>query len=120
MAEQIVRPLADHRNRHLPGLPDDCFAVDDPRCHLLNERGNGIHTMEDAYSFHSFCPTSTNGDVYLIRSHIAYHCGLRAASECTIKPSRGHSYRVRCLHGADYLVRISDHYDHRHGVVGII
>lgn len=121
MATDSVRPLADHRNRHLPTLPDDCFEVQSDRLHLLDEpEGSGIHTMRDAYARHSFYPTSDNGNIYLIRSHIAYWCSRREAKECTIKPSRGHSYRVRCLHGADYLVRISDHYDHRHGVVGII
>jgi len=30
MATEIVRPLADHRNRHLPTLPDDCFVQEPP------------------------------------------------------------------------------------------
>lgn len=71
-------------------------------------------TMREAYSLHSMIPTSTSADTYLIRSHIAYHCGSDAAERAIIKPSRGHSYKIDGV-----VVRIVDHYDHREGVVSL-
>jgi hypothetical protein len=66
-------------------------------------------------------PTSTNADIALIRSHIAYWFGTSEADRAVIAPSRGHSYRVRRVRGliGDAIVRITDHYDHREGVTGL-
>ena len=91
--------------------------------HLLNYPDATVQDMKAFYAAAAMYPTSTNGDVALIRSHIAYHCGQVRAERASIKPSRGHSYRV-AMYGEhdkhDTIVRISDHYDHRNGVVGII
>lgn len=45
--------------------------------HLLNTEG--VYEMRAMYAKAQVYPTSTNGDVMLIRSHIAYHCGQAAA-----------------------------------------
>ncbi len=70
--------------------------------------------MRNFYDRVGLMPTSTNADVCLIRSHIAYHSGSAAAERATIAPSRGHSYRIN----GETVVRITDHYDHRDGVAG--
>jgi hypothetical protein len=89
--------------------------------HLLNTPG--LHDMRAFYDHAKIYATSTNGDIALIRSHIAYHCGEKFAQLAAIKPSRGHSYRVN-MYGNfgrdDKIVKISDHYDHRDGVHGIV
>ena len=87
--------------------------------HLLNTSGLG--DMRAFYSHAAMYPSSTNGDVALIRSHIAYWAGEERAQRAVIKPSRGHSYRVHssALPGSySVVVRITDHYDHREGVHG--
>ena len=68
-------------------------------------------------------PTSINGDLLLIRSHIAYHSGDAMAQRVVIKKSRGDSYRVlsSALKGAyQHIVTVTDPYDHRAGVHGWI
>lgn len=80
-----------------------------------------LGSMRAFYDAHSMIPTSTNADVALIRSHIAYHSGAAAAERAAIKASRGHWYRV-APHGkhssTEIAVRIIDYYDHRAGVLG--
>jgi hypothetical protein len=76
--------------------------------------------IADAYDKYRLIPTSTNADILLIRWHIAYHCGGKEANRVRVAPSRGHSYRVKGLFDTDYIVTISNHFDHRHGVVGIL
>ncbi len=88
--------------------------------HICQDAFLGVGDMRGAYTRLGTLPTSTNGDTFLIRSHIAYHCGLREAEAAVIKPSRGHSYRVVDRYGTARIVRISDHYDHREGVQGFL
>jgi hypothetical protein len=93
----------------------------DVRCHLFNDCDeHGIHTIREAYDLRRLLATSTSADTYLIRSHIAFHCGRIAAEESKITPSRGHTYRVKNPCWDDCIVRITDHYDHRDGVHGIV
>jgi hypothetical protein len=99
-------------------LPASESACNAGTFHLLDE--TDIHTIEEANRKHRMIATSETADIYLIRSHIAYYCGRPEASRCTIKPSRGHSYRVRNLFSSDWVVRITDHLDYRHGVEGIV
>lgn len=73
--------------------------------------------MKDLYSALHLLATSTSADIVLIRSHIAYWAGNTVAEKATIKPSRGHSYRITSNHG-DVIVKIADHFDHREGVIG--
>lgn len=89
-------------------------ATEQPK-HLLQTLGMD---MREFYNAYSLIPTSTNADCALILSHIAYWSGLTEADKATVTPSRGHSYRVKQRFGADVIVRIADHYDHREGVVG--
>ena len=87
--------------------------------HIAQNEFLGVGDMRGAYSRAHLIPTSSNADAFLIRSHIAYHIGSKAADSAAITPSRGHSYRVNFRHG-ELIVRITDHYDHRAGVVGIV
>lgn len=73
--------------------------------------------MRTAYDRLRMIPTSTNADIYLIRSHIAYWAGRIEAERSEIRPSRGHSYKAT-MHGTTYRVGIVNRYDHREGVVG--
>jgi hypothetical protein len=84
--------------------------------HLLRPEHVGLAGMREFYAKTNTYATSTNGDTALIRSHIAYHSGIATAERATIKPSRGHSYRIN----GDHIVKITDHYDHRNGVTGWI
>jgi hypothetical protein len=87
--------------------------------HLLNTEG--VHDMRALYSRLGCYPTSPNGDIALIRSHIAYWSGQVMADKVSIKASRGSSYRVAKFgkHDKyDVIVRIADAYDHREGVTG--
>lgn len=88
---------------------------------LCADEHRGVGDMRSLYSKLQVYPTSENGDILLIRSHIAYHSGNKAAERAAIKPSRGHSYRVAAwgTHDkGDAIVRITDYYDHRTGVTG--
>lgn len=85
--------------------------------HICQDAFLGVGGMRGAYDRLGVIPTSTAADVFLIRSHIAYHSGRTLAERVTIKPSRGHSYRVTGGH-VPLVVRITDHYDHRNGVHG--
>lgn len=73
--------------------------------------------IDSLYRMAQLIPTSTAADTVLIRSHIAYWSGHNEASKATIRPSRGHSYRV-AANGWDRIVRITDYHDHRNGVTG--
>ena len=87
--------------------------------HICEPHFCGLASMREMYEACKVYPTSTNGDIMLIRSHIAYWQGKERAERAVIKPSRGHSYTVRtsALPGAyKVIVRISDYYDHRNGV----
>lgn len=84
---------------------------------LLDDEFLGCPDMRTAYQRTMMIPTSETADIFLIRSHVAYWAGRTPAWRAEIKASRGHSYRVECQ-GQRYVVRISDHYDHRAGVVG--
>jgi len=72
-----------------------------------------LNGMREFYQLCGMIATSEVATVALIRSYIAYHRGQREALRATIKPSRGHSYRVN----GDSIVRIVDYFDHRNGVV---
>jgi len=72
---------------------------------------DGMHGL---YNHLGIIPTSENADIVLIRSHIAYWAGSKKAERAEIKPSRGHSYKI----DKTTVVRITDYYDHREGVVG--
>ncbi len=84
--------------------------------HLLQTPS--VPEIRQGYAYCGLIPTSTNADTYLIRSFVAYWCGIGRAEDAVIMPSRGHSYRV-VVNGIKYLVRIRDYYDHREGVVGM-
>lgn len=86
----------------------------EPKPHICLPDHRGTGGMRALYAKLGIYATSTNGDEVLIRSHIAYWSGNRAAEEAVIATSRGHSYRVN----GEVIVHISDHYDHRDGVVG--
>lgn len=85
--------------------------------HLLQDEFRDVKDMRGLYDKLGMIPTSENADIVLIRSHVAYVAGQTEAARCTIKPSRGHSYRIGSF-GQDYIVRIADHYDYRTGVIG--
>ena len=94
-----------------------------PTIHLCQAEYCGLDGMREFYQAVQAYPTSPNGDVMLIRSHIAYHAGERAAQTASIRPSRGNSYRVArwgTHDKGDSIVRITDYYDHRNGVVGYL
>jgi hypothetical protein len=87
--------------------------------HICQPEFLGVGDMRGAYSRAGLLPTSTNADIFLIRSHIAYWTGSQAAERVTIRPSRGHTYRVTGPYiGNALVIRITDHYDHRNGVDG--
>lgn len=85
--------------------------------HLL-DNDYGAHDMRQFYDAAGLIPTSHVADVALIRSHLAYHAGY-SAGKTEIHASRGHSYRFD-LDGERIVVRITDYYDHRNGVVGYV
>lgn len=89
--------------------------------HLLQDKFLGCQDMRGFYDRAGMLPTSTNADIALIRSHIAYWSGAQKAERASIKRSRGHSYRV-AMWGphdkSDTIAKIRDYYDHRDGVVG--
>lgn len=90
-----------------------------PPRHLLETLG--LDGMADFYRLIGAVATSTVADTALILSHIAYHSGQAEAERVTVKPSRGHSYRVTGGRlKANAVVRITDHFDHRNGVKGWI
>jgi hypothetical protein len=89
--------------------------------HICQPAYRHLNGMREFYSVLQCYPTSTNGDIALIRSHIAYHSSSAAAERAVIKPSRGHTYRVHAsARKGSYslIVRITDPYDHRAGVHG--
>ena len=94
--------------------------MNDPRkSHICQNAFNGVGDMRGAYERLGTLATSENGDIFLIRSHVAYWSGNKRAKYATIKPSRGHSYRVTELAGfGTRIVRIVNYYDHREGVQG--
>lgn len=76
--------------------------------------------MREYYHAAGLLATSTNADIALIRSWIAYWQGEAKADRASIRTSRGHSYRIAYYgrHDAgDTFVTISDYYDHRNGVI---
>ena len=80
--------------------------------------------MREFYSAVGIYPTSDNGNIALVRSHVAYHCGNQKAERAVIKPSRGYTMRVN-LYGkfdkaSDIILTIVDEYDHRSGIKGLI
>lgn len=89
--------------------------------HICQERFASLPSMREFYPLIEALPTSENADRALIRSHIAYWSGSMKAEKASIKASRGHSYRV-AMYGkhdkGDIIVKISDYYDHRDGVLG--
>lgn len=90
---------------------------DPEKVHLGQQEHRGVGDMKELYNKLKVYPTSENGDKALIRSHIAYHTGVKAADEAEITPSRGSSYRIKHL-GRNQVVKITDPYDHREGVSG--
>ena len=90
--------------------------------HICQPQYANLPGMKEFYSATNMLPTSTVADTALIRSHIAYHAGERFSSKAVIRPSRGHSYRVDIYGNSrdkGVIVKITDHYDHRDGVVGL-
>ena len=89
--------------------------------HICQEGFTALRGMREFYNLAGLLPTSENADVALIRSHIAYWSGAKKAEKASIKASRGHKYRV-AMYGthdkSDLIVRITDYYDHREGVIG--
>lgn len=89
--------------------------------HVCQKEFCALPGMREFYAAIGALPTSTNADIALIRSHIAYWSGNAAAERAAIKASRGHSYRV-APYGThskdDVIVRVADHYDYRLGVTG--
>lgn len=84
--------------------------------HLLQ---GTLGDMRAFYDANGMLATSTNADIALIRSHLAYWQGSRLAEQASIRPSRGHSYRVARYgrhDSSDQIARIVDYYDHRDGV----
>lgn len=93
--------------------------MDPLTAHICQDAFLGVGDMRGAYSRLHTIPTSTNADTFLIRSHVAYWSGRQTAETITIKPSRGHSYRICDSKGQTLqIVRITDHYDHRNGITG--
>lgn len=89
--------------------------------HICQEEYAHLASMKEFYKVNHMLATSEEADIALIRSHIAYHAGAQRAKQATIKPSRGHSFRVRLYGMGDdgVIARITDHYDHRNGVTGL-
>ena len=90
--------------------------------YICQPQYRGLNSMKEFYSVTNMLPTSDVANIALIRSHIAYHAGQQVAERAIITPSRGHSYRVRLYAtGTDKgtIAKISDHYDHRNGVIGL-
>ena len=90
--------------------------------HICQSQYANLASMREFYSATNMLPTSEVADIALIRSHIAYHAGSKRAEQANIRASRGHSYRV-FLYGRPSdkgtVVKIVDHFDHRHGVTGL-
>jgi hypothetical protein len=103
----------------LPGAEIWCGECDrsHEHAHLCQPGFRSLSGMMALYERLALIPTSTVADTVLIRSHLAYWTGAKAAYQAKIKPSRGHSYRVTCQ-WRTVIVRIVDHYDHREGVTG--
>lgn len=112
--------------KHIAG---DCFLrrigihkghCGDPRCHesytihICKPEYSHLSSMQEFYRTVGVVATSTWADIMLIRSHIAYWSGSQEAERATITPSRGHSYRVN----KEVVVKITNTYDHRDGVIG--
>lgn len=92
--------------------------IDPTTAHLCQPEHAGLPGgMRDLYGLARVYPTSTLGDTMLIRSHIAYHSGSHNAERATIRPTRGHRYRVT-LYPYAVVVGITNPDDHRAGVVG--
>lgn len=90
--------------------------------HTCQEGYRHLAGMREFYHAAGMIATSDVATIALIRSYIAYHVGNAAAERASIKPSRGHSYRVAWYgkHGKDdQIVKIRDYYDHRAGVLGL-
>ena len=89
--------------------------------HICQEGFTALPGMREFYHAIGVLPTSINADTTLIRSHIAYWSGAMKAEKASIKPSRGNSYRI-AMYGehdkSDLIVKISDYYNHRDGVIG--
>lgn len=89
--------------------------------HLCTSEHSGLAGgMRELYGLHRVCATSEHADIMLIRSHVAYWSGIATAERLDIRPSRGHSYKLRePRSGAVVAVcRVSDPFDHREGVTG--
>ena len=90
--------------------------------HICQSQYTNLASMREFYSATNMLPTSEVADIALIRSHIAYHAGSKRAEQTNIRASRGHSYRVFLYGGPSdkgTVVKIVDHFDHRHGVTGL-
>lgn len=91
--------------------------------HICQSEYSMLPSMREFYDKIGVLPTSTNADITLIRSHIAYWSGHTKAEKASIRPSRGCSYRI-AMYGkhdkSDIIVKIRDYYDHRDGIVGYV
>ena len=89
--------------------------------HICEAQFRHLPSMREFYSMLGVYPTSINGDIALVRSHIAYHSGSAKAESVIIKKSRGDTYRVyrSPRDKTDFTtVRVINAYDHRAGVTG--
>lgn len=73
--------------------------------------------MQNLYEKLGLDPASVEAGVVLVRSHVAYHAGNRAAEMIDISACRTRKYRFE-LYGRKYHVEVVDRYDHRFGVTG--
>ncbi len=88
--------------------------------YLAQPAFRGLGGMREMYDALGILATSERADIVLIRSHVAYHTSDAEAARVTIKPSRGHSYRITGGRAdlCPCVVRIANPYDHREGVTG--
>lgn len=88
--------------------------------HICQPPYRALDGLRALYNLLRVCPTSTAADTVAIRSHIAYWSGSQRAESVTIRPSRGHSYRVTEGRKGETvaIVRVQDPSDHRDGIIG--
>ncbi len=73
--------------------------------HLCQDGYRSLNGIRELYDCLGMLPTSINADTVLIRSHVAYWSGHRAAESAKIAPSRVHSYRVQAM-GLNAIARL--------------
>lgn len=87
--------------------------------HICQPEFRMLNGMKEFYEKNSMIATSDVATIALIRSHIAYWSGSKLADLMEIKPSRGHSYKIRERGVKNWeILKITDYFDHRNGVTG--